>query len=73
MFDSPEGIARRKLAGITSLHIFRRENDPHCIMVLAEWDNLVNARKYYHSKELQTSQEKAGVTGQPVQYVLERL
>jgi heme-degrading monooxygenase HmoA len=72
-FGAPEGNAMRKAAGAKSWQIFHTEDDADDIVVLLEWDNLENARKYYQSKEFQEAQPSAGVTRQVETLFLEEV
>jgi len=60
-FGAPEGKTARKAAGAKSWQIFRNADDPNEIIVLIEWDNIDNARKYYQNKEFLQRQPGIGV------------
>jgi heme-degrading monooxygenase HmoA len=69
-FGGTEGAAMRKAAGEKAHQIFRSVDDPNRIVVLIEWENLDNVRKYYQSDKFREAQPKAGVTGMPELYFL---
>lgn len=70
-FGAPEGKAARKAAGAKSWQVFRTANDPNEIIVLVEWNNLDNARKYYQNKEFLQRQLGIGVLGLWTDYLEE--
>jgi heme-degrading monooxygenase HmoA len=72
-FSGPEGVAMRKAAGGKSHQIFHPADDPNTVVVLIEWDNLDNARKYFQSKEFREAQPRAGVIGMPEVHFLEEV
>ncbi len=65
--------AKQKAAGQKTYQIFRTEDDPNKIVVLAEWDNLDNAREFLQSQELQEAMQQAGVIGKPDICLLEEV
>jgi len=68
MYD--EHGATRKAAGCKGTQVFRSAEDPNEILVLLEWDNLENARRFTQSEDLRTIMQRAGVTSQPDVYFL---
>ena len=72
-FNGPEGTAMRKAAGEKGHQIFRSTDDPNTVVVLIEWENLDNVRKYYQSEKFKEAQPKAGVIGTPEIYFLEEV
>jgi heme-degrading monooxygenase HmoA len=70
-FDSALSI--RKAGGEKSFQILRVDNDKNNILLLFEWDNLKNARKFFESPELQKAMQQAGVLEKPDVYFLEEI
>jgi hypothetical protein len=66
-------FATRKEAGSKSSRIFRKASDPDEIILLFEWDNLDNAKKFAKSEDLKKKMQEAGVSDQPDIYFLEEL
>jgi heme-degrading monooxygenase HmoA len=62
--------AIRKAAGCKGTHVFRSAEDPNEILVLLEWDDLGNARRFTQSEDLRAVMQRAGVVGQPDIYFL---
>jgi heme-degrading monooxygenase HmoA len=62
-FDSNSDL--RKKNGEKSYRILRPENGANDVVILFEWDNLDNARKFASSPELKEAMQRAGVTGRP--------
>lgn len=60
-FFSEGTIALRQSYGSQSGRLFRSSSDPKEIIVLAEWDDLENARRFFQSNELRERQQRAGV------------
>ena len=63
MFD--QHGATRKANGSKSAHVFRSADDPNDIVILFEWDNLENARRFTQSQDLREVMQQAGVSGPP--------
>lgn len=57
--------ATRKAGGCKGTHVFRSADNPNEIVVLLEWDDLANARRFAQSPDLREIMQRAGVTGQP--------
>ena len=69
LFDGNDGV--RKAAGaIGTPQVFRSGDDPWEVLVLIEWDELENARKFVASDDLREAMQKAGVTDQPTVFFL---
>ena len=64
------GIDMRKSAGEKSYQILHTDDDSNNLVLLFEWDNLDNARKFMQSEELGKAMQKAGVIGKPETYFL---
>lgn len=63
----------RKENGSKGGHLFRNANDPNETVIIFEWDNLENAKKFVQSENLKEAMKKAGVTGKPTIYFLEEI
>ncbi|HML05749.1 MAG TPA: cyclase [Methanobacterium sp.] len=51
--------------GSKGAHVLRNADNPNEIVLLFEWDNLDNARKFYESQDLRNTMQNAGVMGKP--------
>ena len=60
----------RKAGGEKTYQIFHAAEDPDNLVLLFEWDNLDNARRFLESRDLRQAMQKAGVSGQPDIYFL---
>lgn len=60
-FSSEEGANLRKRVGQKSYQMFRSANDPDTFVLLIEWDNLENARKFVQSKEHEELTQRSGI------------
>jgi heme-degrading monooxygenase HmoA len=60
-FFSEGVIALRQAHGSRGARLFRSSGDPKEIIVLGEWDDLENARRFLQSNELQEQQQRGGV------------
>lgn len=72
-FSSPEGKANRKAAGAKWWQVFRSKDNPNTVMILFEWDNLDNARKYYQDPKWREMQPQIGVIEEPNIHFLEEV
>jgi predicted ester cyclase/heme-degrading monooxygenase HmoA len=63
VFDSVADLRREY--GEQSHRILRPDDDPESVVVLFDWDNLDNARRYAASPELRAAMERGGVVGRP--------
>jgi len=70
-FTEAEGL--RKNAGAKDGQVFQGEGNPKLVVVIIEWDNLENAKKYFQSPALKEVQQKAGVKGVPEAALLQAL
>ena len=50
----------RKESGSIKAWLFRDSDDQNEVVIMFEWDNMENARKYFESESLQKSLQKAG-------------
>lgn len=66
-----ENMTNRSDNGSKGAHVFRNDDNPNEIVILLEWDNLNNARKFYESSDLREKMQKAGVMGKPEIHFLE--
>jgi heme-degrading monooxygenase HmoA len=66
-FFSEGTTALRQSYGSQWARLFRSSSDPKEIIVLAEWDDLENARRFFQSNELREQQQRIGVV-EVVQY-----
>ncbi len=61
-----EGLAGfRKQSGSIGATVFHTEDNPNRVIVLTEWRNVADARKFGGSDELKQAWQRAGVTGKP--------
>ena len=70
VFDEHDG-ARRAAGAIGTPQVFRSGDDPYEVLVLIEWDELENARKFVASDDLRAAMQSAGVTDQPTVFFLQ--
>ena len=68
-----EHAATRKDSGSKKAHLFRNADNPNEIVILFEWDNLDNARKFAQSEDLKKKMQQAGVSEKPDIYFLEEI
>jgi quinol monooxygenase YgiN len=69
VFDDHEGM--RKAGGSKSARVFRNADNPNEIVLLMEWDDVENARRFASSDDLRQAMERAGVVGRPEALFLE--
>lgn len=63
-FDADE--SRRRAAGATGINqVYRDSNDPNVVTLIMQWDNMVNAQKFYNDPMMRDVMQKAGVIGMP--------
>jgi len=63
----------RKAGGCKGARVFRNAGNPNETIVLLEWDNLDNARRFAESDDLRATMQRAGVADQPDVYFLEEV
>ncbi len=63
----------RKANGEKSYQIFHTYDSPSNLVLLFEWDNLDNARKYTQSDVLRDAMQRAGVAEQPEIHFLDEI
>ncbi len=69
IFD--ENTETRKENGSKEAHVFKSEDNPNEIVILYQWDDLNNARKFFESEDLKNKMKTAGVMGMPDIHFLE--
>jgi heme-degrading monooxygenase HmoA len=70
LFDKDGSI--RQDAGSKGGLVFRNADDPNHITILLEWDSVANARAFASSDELHERMQRAGLTGPPNVYFLDK-
>lgn len=71
VFD--EHRATRKESGSKGGRLWRTADDPNEVVILFEWDELDNARRFVQSDDLRETMQRAGVADQPDIYFLEEI
>ena len=61
VYDGMEGL--RKANGASDARVFRNTDDPNEVVVLLEWDNMENARRYTGLPELREAMQRGGTIG----------
>ena len=69
-FFDKNGAMRGK-AGCKGGYIFHSEDNPNDVVVIFDWDNIDNAKKFAQSSQLRDAMQKAGVQGTPEVYFLD--
>jgi len=64
------GSTRRE-SGSKGVRLFRNADAPNETVILIEWDDLENARRFTQSEDLRETMERAGVADEPDIYFLE--
>jgi quinol monooxygenase YgiN len=72
-FDSEGGVALRKDSGMKSYQVFRAEDDPNTVVLLAEWDDLDNAREHMQSDKIRQIHQQLGLPEMPETYYVEEV
>ena len=67
VFD--ERAAIRKESGSKEARLFRNSNDQNEAVIIFEWDNKENAKKYMESANLQKTLQEAGMKKLKVTYL----
>ncbi len=65
--------ATRKASGSKGAHLFRNSDNLNEMIILFEWDDLGNARKFAQSEDLIKTMQKAGVSDKPDIYFLDEI
>ena len=63
--------AKRKASGSKGRRIFRNDDDPNELIVIFDWDNQENAKRFIKSRDLHDSMRQAGVSDEPDMYYLD--
>jgi heme-degrading monooxygenase HmoA len=63
----------RKASGSKGARMFRNTNNPNETLLLFEWNNIENARKFTQSDDLRQKMQEAGVIGQPDIFFLDEV
>jgi quinol monooxygenase YgiN len=63
IFDQHESF--RRANGCKQTRLFQNPDNPNDLIILLEWDNLDNARRFVQSEDLRKTMEQAGVIDQP--------
>jgi len=63
----------RMVSGLKSTRLFRSADNPNEIIVIREWDDLENARRFAQSEDLRKAMERAGVADRPDFYYLDEV
>lgn len=71
VFD--EDAANREAGGSKGGYLFRNADDPNELLILFEWDELENVRRFGQSDELRQKMQRAGVADRPDFYFLEEI
>lgn len=71
VFD--EHGSTREGSGSRGGYLFRNVDDPNEVVVLLEWDNLDNLRRFAESDDLRQAMQRAGVSDRPDIYYLEEV
>lgn len=71
VFD--EHSATRKTSGSKGGRLFRNADNSDETVVIFEWDNLENAKKFARSEDLKKTMQQAGVIDKPDVYFLEEI
>jgi heme-degrading monooxygenase HmoA len=71
VFD--EHATVREQSGSMGGRLWRSADDPNEVVILFEWDNMENARRFYSSDDLRETMQRAGVVDQPDIYTLEEV
>jgi len=67
IFD--ENMENRKNNGSRGSHVFRSAENPNEVVILFEWDDLDNARKFFVSSETKERMESVGVQNQEIHFL----
>ncbi len=55
----------RKKLGSKGARLFKSRDNPNELVIITEWDNVEDARKFAGSPDLKETMQKAGVKGMP--------
>jgi heme-degrading monooxygenase HmoA len=71
LFD--EHGTTRQASGSQGGRLFRNASDPNELVILFEWDDLDNARRFASSDDVRETMQRGGVADQPDVYFLEEV
>ena len=71
VFDEHETM--RKAGGSKGGRVFRNAENSNEIVLLMDWDDVENARRFADSDDLRQTMERAGVVGRPEAVFLEEV
>ena len=63
----------REASGGKGGYLFRNVEDPNETVILLEWDDLENARRFAQSEDLRETMQRVGVVDHPDIYFLEKV
>ena len=63
----------RRESGSKGVRLFRNADAPNETVVLLEWEDLEDARRFAQSEDLRETMQRAGVADQPDIYFLEEV
>lgn len=66
-------LETRKAGGSKGARVFRNANNPNEAVLLFEWNDIENARKFTQSDDLRQRMQEAGVTGKPDIFFLDEV
>ncbi|UUY03332.1 antibiotic biosynthesis monooxygenase [Svornostia abyssi] len=69
VFD--DAAARRRAAGERAFQVLRAEHEPNSVVHFSEWVSLDDARRFFHSPELEAIRAQAGVRAPQFLYLEE--
>lgn len=61
-----EGEGDRRANGSREAFVYQNKDNAHEIMILHQWGNLENAKKFFESDEFKEKMKNAGVKEEPV-------
>jgi len=64
-------VAAREASGCKGGYIFQNAADPNNVVVLLEWDDVVQMRAFAQSDGLRQAMQRGGVVGAPEVFFLE--
>ena len=70
-FDAHKPTINR--SGSKGGRLWRNADDPNETIILLEWEDLEQARRFYRTDDLRESMQRAGVADQPDIYFLEEV
>ena len=63
----------RRESGSKGVRLFRNADDPNETVILLEWEDLADARRFAQSEDLRETMQRVGVADQPDIYFLEEV